>query len=454
MKLVKLSLKTVAYIIAVVLLFIGLVIFINLPMFDEELNSDAAEILKITSMPAPKNNAYIAMLGLEAAIDQDMFSTGLQLLEQYRKNIDKNGLYSFITPLNEQDRKDILGIGNDEIWRTWRELYSTRKICGFDEATDCLSRLIRFIQKNPIEAPRLKFLFERYDQLLTLTNYKSPNKVTFQTGLMARHASNYARIKLASLYGLQKNNEFLHFLKKDLSYRRMVLLKSESLIDKMVSLSSIKQDFSFLSHFIRENNLSNVEKEKMVEILTHLSKEELDISKSFEHEFKLLDYYIKQSFHINGVWWSGFQLNASLNDTYINTTEPLKCISKLTANRFYNLYKKQSTESVCNQDRLDKNFGFSLTNLYNLAYKMNRGSSLSQYSDYIAKAHDTNGMINLLQLQLQLKSVSKNLRTEFVQNSDIRNPYTNKPLEFNENTGILKFNCLSKTFQDDCHVRM
>jgi len=452
MKFVSFSIKVVVYIVGVVLLFYGLVVAINLPMFDEELNPEVAKVLKTEPMPAPESNAYIAMLGIEAPNDQDMFKIGLQLLERYRQNIEKNGLYSFIDPLSKQDREEILANKhNDE---KWRELYRTNKICGFKEKTDCLSRLSIFIRDNPIVNARLKFLFKRYERLLTLTDYKSPNKVTTHTGLMGRHTLEYARLKLADLYNSKEKNKFLSFLEKDIAYRKMVLLKSESLIDKMVSLSLIKTNLDFLSNFIREQNLSDFEEQKITEILVNFSKEERDISKSYEHELKFVDYYIRQNIHFAGIWRSGFQLNASLNDTYINITEPLKCISKLPANKFYRIYKRQSTESVCNHDKLEQGFTRSLTDLYNFSYKVGNKASRFRYMDFIARAHDTDGMINLLQLQLQLKSVSKNLRTEFILNSDIKNPYTGTPLEFNENTGILKFDCLSQGRQDDCNIRI
>ena len=73
-------------------------------------------------------------------------------------------------------------------------------------------------------------------------------------------------------------------------------------------------------------------------------------------------------------------------------------------------------------------------------------------TDYIARVHDLNGMILLVQLQLSLKNVPLESIENSVKTSNIKNPYTNQAMQWNQTEGTLQFTCLAKKF--NCQVKI
>jgi len=66
-------------------------------------------------------------------------------------------------------------------------------------------------------------------------------------------------------------------------------------------------------------------------------------------------------------------------------------------------------------------------------------------TDYIARVHDLNGMLQLLKLQLEISQNDSRSAAQVVANSKYINPYTLEPMSYDEKDHRIYFECLDKT---------
>ena len=100
---------------------------------------------------------------------------------------------------------------------------------------------------------------------------------------------------------------------------------------------------------------------------------------------------------------------------------------------------------------------FKIHQLYNYLGKLFVDyTSSPAYSDYIAKAHDSNNMIRLVNLQFQIKQAGgEEFIDEILNKPENLNPYDNKPFIYNKENKTLSFECLfnpAKNFK--CEIRI
>lgn len=134
-----------------------------------------------------------------------------------------------------------------------------------------------------------------------------------------------------------------------------------------------------------------------------------------------------------------FQPNATNNKHFQYLLKPVTEIGKLNKAEFY---------ALINSNKIDLNKSFEVsispTSLYNLGGKLLLPASIWSPTDYIARVHDVNGMFDLVKLQLSLKNIPQEDIQLSINNSTIKNPYTNLPMSFNRENQSLGFECLDK----------
>jgi len=442
--------KALLGLVAMIILFISLALFINLSIFDEELSPEIVEILK-PSQKAPldsssdSENAYFALWGISAADDKDMFVVGKKLIERYFSNRETKNL----DQLSEQDYNEILG--NENIDDTWLKSIET---CQSRLKPNCTSQLSKKLIGEPIINPRLDLLLSRYLQMIKLTNYQQVDNLSFTSPL-----PNYgtlmklSRINIARSYNSDAPQEFSLKIAKDLKFWKLMLEQGDTLIDKMVAIARIWDNLQALSEYINnQKNLTASDYKAFESILSPLTSAQLNISEAFSFELRMMyqmlttidPEQLESTLGVSAtpVFWM-IQPNATINDYHQYFIQPIEQLSQLSVQDFSNAISKIPDGQVtCCFKELESMPNFTPSSLYNLGGKVLLPAAHFQAQDYLARAHDINTMFSLIKLQIEIKQSPHTSINEVINHSKIVNPYTGKPMEFELESGLLGFDCL------------
>lgn len=437
--------------------FVALVLIINLSIFDEELDLEIVKILQPTNMPPVKENAFYAFWGISAAADKNMIDSGIAVVERYQHNIKVKGSGE----LTDQDYIETLGGRNLD--KTWGAQYPR---CTALKEYGCLEKAVEQLKNNPIEDPRLKLMLTRYNTLTKMRSYKFAGEITATLpfpsyGIVMK----LGQLQLASLYHSGNYSQFLNQLVKDMKFWKMILSQGNTLIEKMVATASLWSDVQYLSEYIRHNDLSPEQALIMQKLVQPLTQQQLDISLGFDGELQIIsdafnNYSNRESLSNDPFSFPPYlllQTNATINNYYHGFVKPMKELSRkpshelVSALELYRLQSDSQHDGCCifGSDNL---FSLWPSTLYNPTGKVLSVIAMPSASDYIARVHDLNGMIQLVKLQLELKMVDKELRINAIQNSKLRNLYTSKWIKFDQEKGMLKFDCLDKN--PICQVKL
>ena len=431
------------YLAILVVTFISLVLVINLSIFDEELSPEVAAMFEKQQQTIEPDNAYIAMWGITAGSNKDFIDAGIELMQRHYE-INSSSENSILTDL---DMEQILG--DKDLDRDWRERY---KSCGARTRSGCLKEVSEVIKKNPIQDSRLQLMLERYSKMLKMTKYQL---------LMDIHAASLipsyseimrlGQIRTASAFITEDTMSTLTAIEEDLKFWRMILLQSGDLLNKMIAVAAAWKDYSYLSEIIKKQELSQLEKQKIASILVEISSEELDMTSVFYSETKWLFLALD-----NEIWSDEideifsisrefilplWQKNATLNHIYFRNHLPLICLSKLSDKDFYKFRVKNNSYCEFPSEDEINNYHYSL---YNPGGMMLVSVGIPGYTNYIARVHDLNGVISLVKLQLELKSVADEDIENIIKKSSIRNLYTDEPMNYDKEKNEIGFDCLDK----------
>ena len=433
--------KALLGIVAVVILFITITLVINLSVFDEEPSPAVVKIMQPNPISITPDNLYFSMLGISAAADENIAEAGMRLIERYRINRDENGLDT----ITQEDYVEILG--SDSFDKEWQEQYP---ICASRREQDCLAQLSDQIKNSPVEDKRLLLMLKRFDRLVNMPNFKDIGDMSVGTPIPPfATLRRLSRIKLVSLYNQGDSLEFLNQIEIDIQFWKKILIDGNMLMTKMVAVALIWDDLQYLSEFMLEHEVTREEQTIIASLLSPLTVQELDISESFIFEVRSwypqlsnikaedLEFAFGSS---AGAMSLLIQPNATNNKHYRLFIKPIIHLSKLPMKDFYEAVKTKPYNYNKNLQ-----FNFSLSSLYNLGGKLLLPLSIWEPSDYIARVHDLNGMINLVKLQLTLKSVDTRSVEAAIENSDLTNPYTDKPMNYDKENNWLGFECLDKS---------
>ena len=444
-------LRGLKYLAILVVAFISLVLVINLSIFDEELKPEVHSMLEKEKIIIEHDNAYVALWGITADNRSNFIEAGIKLMERYQK-INEASEYAVIS---DSDERKILGKRNLDV--TWKEHYQS---CRSRTKSGCLREVSEFLKTNPIIDSRLKIMLKRYSEIVKMTKYQSIMTLKVESPLQSySEIMRLGQIRTSSVYLKKNTMNTLTTIEEELIFWRMLLKNSEDLINKMVSIASLWKNYSYLSEIIKTEKLSPKEKIKLQGMLSEFTKEELDLSVVFHSEIKasmlvVIDSMTRKTSDAKSGILSTFttsfwQKNATLNLAYDKNLLPLICLSKLDSKSFYQFKEKQNVYCGFPSEEDRENFSLSL---YNPVGKILMEIALPAYPTYIARVHDLNGVISLVKLQLELKSVAEKDLEEAINNSEIRNLYTGEPMKYNKEKNVISFKCLDKS--SECKINL
>lgn len=426
----KKIIKAFKYIVITLVLLLAVILTINTSLFDEELNPEVARLLKQPEYPSVEDNAYFAFWGITADESKDMVQSGHQLIQRYIENWSKGQ-----DDLPDSDYDEILGSGRI----TFNKVLEGYKRCDTKETLDCISQSKNYITNFINLNPEIQFLLNRYRLIIQMSNYKNFGGLSALSPL-ASYATimKLHQIHLIDLYD-SNSTEYLESLQKDMLFWKMTLKNSSLLIDKMVAISSIRENALYLSEFLRLNEINEQDEETIKTILFALTPEEKDISESFLAESRFMYKYFIDENSTRSIWDTlFFQPNASANYYYEKNAKVQVQQAQMPLREFMEM--RQSNQ---NKEKAGLKFSY----LYNPVGKILADYGSINTDDYVARIHDINNMIKMVRLQFEIKLSGFEDIQDILNQKENLNSYTDKPFFYNKENRSLEFECLDKFYQ-------
>ncbi len=435
--------KAGAVVALALVVFIGLTLIVNLAVFDEKPLEPVARLMapEYGVEPPHEGNAYYALLGLKADEGRDIAASGVRLLERYAEKQDA---------LGDADHLEILGnLVADQAWLAAYDGCTGRKQAG------CLAHFAEQIQSHPLGGERVSLLLQRYQQIIELPLFQDREHLGMATPLPEYSTMmKLSQLQLANSFLSGDSSAFLDRLEADIRFWKMLLAQSRSLLGKMVGLAGIWNDVGFLSEFVASQDSLDGHQAVIARILAPLTAEELDIGESFEFEQRFFAFDLANN-PSSALTRLLLQPVATVNSYYSLITEPMLRLSSMPLEQFVGVYVP-ARDSAAGSAQLTSTEGLlslSPASLYNLAGKRKLVENAYSPADYVARAHDANGMIGLVRLQVELKNEAEADRVRAIQQATIGNPYTQAPISYDEDGSWLSFECLDRLANCSVSIR-
>lgn len=441
----------------VVLIFITAMV--NFSVFDERLNPELAAMTQTSDNANPEDNAYVAIWGLKALTGRDMVAAGKRLIERKQENLNNKGFDT----LDTQDYQDILGVDNTE--ETWLNGFS----CTARTTIGCLSSTQSSIESMDLESDRSQLLMARHQRILQMPVFtnRTANTFTYLTPFPPYMlVLKLSQIKLARLSVSGSSAEVIEQLSVDMRFWRMMLENGTELIAKMVGNAGLWNDLQFLSDYMRTHDLSEIEKQALESILRPLTQTELNIADSFIYEqqsvFQTLNLVLQgQKLPDLGPLVSNWliQPNATQNSYYENMIKPMLYLSELPRAEFATkTYIVNGIRRALDHDGATEMSKVWPGTPYNIGGKIFLKHVSGYYSAYIARTHDLNSMIALVNLQSDLNAENPDSIANILAgiNSgglEINKELIEQGLKFDSKEGWLQFDCLYGT-RSICKIKL
>ncbi|MEZ5496399.1 MAG: hypothetical protein R3F25_06165 [Gammaproteobacteria bacterium] len=391
-------------------------------------------------MPKLEGNAYFGIMGLTAADEKDFMQAGYEIIKTYDDNI-KRAKDKVSYALKKEIIDDILGVNSSDIDKGLNEYYR----CDVDTC-DCLETMTL---NDFVDSDRYQTLIIRFQEIKQMEIFQEYENYGAM-GPFPRYSSitRLSKVSLTNTYQTKSNREFLLLLDSDLNFWENLASNGSYLIDKMIAIDLIKNDMFYLSEFIRKKNIEHDDVNLIMNLLEPLSKEAISFEKAFMNE---INYSLKFISDINTDGFSFdtlfFQPNATKNYYFKNFLNNVSS-NNLPLSKFIQKHKEKKPGPIKRN--------FKIHQLYNYLGKLLVDYSTPAYTDYIAKAHDSNNMIRLVNLQFQIKQAGgEEFIDEILNKPENLNPYDNKPFIYDDEHKTLGFECLfnpTKNFK--CEIKI
>jgi len=437
--------KLVQVLLAITGGFLFIATFANFSIFDESLNPEISTKFNSKAMPPESENAYFAIWGLESAEGVNIIQSGIAM-ETYYNNKQSN---SYSDSISDDEYINVMGgIDLDNHWAEQIDYCTSRK------ELNCTAKLSEQLVNEPIMTPRLKLMLSRYQELTNMSEFQSPNDKNMASRLPPYgDLMKLRRINLAMTFQMEDANNFVQALEQDMRFWRMLLEKGDSLIDKMIATASLWSNIQAISGYIsKQTKLTDEEISKLMNLLTPLTSNQLNIGNAFIYEqsafintLKTIDpESLEMAYGLNAkpIFFL-VQPNATINDYYHYFTKPIIEMAKLSAPNFWDRINETENgeKTCCFQEMEDLAYPF-VTNFYNLGGKLLLSATFFQAHDYISRVHDLNGMFSLARLKLELVSSEK--IQDIIEKSKEKQPYNLQPMNYNQQLSVVSFECLNK----------
>lgn len=420
------------------LFLIILTVYLLLP--DVDLSRDARHWIAQESVPvAEHDNLFNPIVGLTVAADENMTVSGINQINA--ANITLNRFLESEENLKPGEKPDF-----DSHWSTPALVPAEgiNIICD-PRAQDC--REVWLSQKDTIEQlmSENSIFLNRYKDLKQYSEYRNTlltdvrSPVPDYSILMTLNRLHGAGIALR--YINPDLTAALTDLNNDIDFLRRLISQADTLIIKMVALSMLKHDL-YLYASLMDTRPDEI---YLFDEIPALTIEERSIEEPIKYEFRMntnLVYEIKTYPQlITGdlgvpAWlpFPMFRANHSINMIQKVLDKNLKK-SRKSAAEFYQQY------SVQNNDRQFKPGWLSY--LYNPIGCILFTISMPDFSKYIIRIHDMDGLISMINLKRQIKR--ENFRPADIEKyvkkmkDKYSNPYTGEHMDWNPGEQTLSF---------------
>lgn len=444
------ALKAFAAVLTVLVIF---VFVINFSIFDEKLDPEISANLEPTDMPPSRQNAYVALWGMPAAAGLDIIEVGQGLLTRH----DQKAKASLVGhELSDEDFKEFYQ--QQELDKPWIESFVR---CNPRAKPGCLVRMeaaVPELQNND----RVQLIVERYQQLIDLPYYReypfdSVYDILPNYGILMAAS----QIHLATLY-FEQSPQFLDAIAKDMKFWKQMLDAEGTLVAKMVAVAGVWKNAQFLSEYIGTQTVDEQEASKIKGIIAPLTPSELNIAEVWKLESHFfmsaevfddpLYFFIFDDSNYNAftAWLqqSLQQLNATKNLSYHTFWRPLESVSAMSPNELHDLIlrTKLSGDNPLDCCRTDKGkpTSFFPMNFYNLFGKQSINAMDWTPIDYVERVFDLQGILHLVNLQLEIATSESDSIEVLIKNSQYKNPHTLAPMTYDTSSNSLSFQCQDK----------
>ena len=426
----------------VVGLGLGIVFIPNLSVFDEAQLPEITERLSKPVNPNIEGNAAYHLYGLSSSSDKDPYSVGKALIEKLQSKHPKGEM----AHLTEQEAAELYG-GNEKWDEAWTTLYPAAD-CKPRERADCFAQLLAQVKAQPFTQPRLLVQLERYNNIIKLPHLIEEMRLMDYTSPLPSYyiVMQMGKLSQANAYNTSGLDGLISNSQADMQFWRMALIDSQTLIGRMVSLAALRRNLSALSFAIsKEPELSLIHAQSIQTLLRPLTAQEISMERALNGElrFSAENWKTAPSEIPEGtsrIIWLLWQPTATSNLAYRHTLKPTYALNRMSAPEFY----ERAQTPI-------KPIEFSRFNPYNLGGKIDLSRNW-QYSGYIGRSHDLAGIYSLVALQLELKTNPPQDVTAAIKSSSYRNPYTEKPFDYDPATKALSFQCFE--VKDVCKITL
>jgi hypothetical protein len=421
---------------------VGIVFIPNLSIFDEDLLPEITERLSKPVNPNIEGNAAYHLYGLAAASDKDPYTVGKAVVATLQSKHAKGEMAN----LTEQEAADLYG-GNGKWDEEWSTLYPAAD-CKPREKADCFAQLLAQVKTQPFSQPRLLVQLERYNNIIKLPHIVEDMRLTDYTSPLPNYyiIMQVGKLSQANAYNTSGLDGLISNSQADMQFWRMALTDNQILLGKMVSLAALRRNLSAVSYAIgKEVELSPAQAQSLQTLLKPLTPEEISMERVLTGElrfsaenWKTAPKQVPEGESV--ALWFLTQPAANTNLFYRQTLKPAFVMSPMPAPEFY----ERAQIPV-------KALAFSRFNPYNLGGKIYLSNNW-QYVSYIGRAHDLAGIYSLVALQLELKTNPPKDVIAAIKSSPYKNPYTEKPFDYDPATKALSFQCFE--VKDVCKITL
>lgn len=422
--------------IAIVVSMLGVGV-INSKPFDEDLNPELKAYLSKFPNSDVHDNAFVALYGLMSEESRDMEAVGRSVVAALKSKYEQ----SLPVTLSEEELRELSGerlLGHD-----WRKHFNALS-CLPRTFNMCWKAVLNEVQASPLKGEAIQTLVKRYEQLIAMPHHVEFIEMDMHTPLPPYHEMlEIGKLRLAELFIRGHKQEAMNILEKEMTFWRIVLRDSQSVIAKMVAVRGLADRVQFISQLMINSDLPVEENdERVARLIKPLSQQEVDISEAVIHDLRVVYSMQELSSGIDHgaigeplIAWTTQEI-ASYNTYFENFIKPSMALASLDSPSFK---RERALFSV----GLSKASKTLLPNLYNPGGELIVSELYFDESPYMARVHDLNGMLLLANLKQELMKNSSAPIESIVANSSFKNPYTNEQFIYSEKDKTLSFNCES-----------
>ena len=458
--------KKVFLFILLTLIIIGLAILVW--GRDETLNPTAARFLQ-PPIVVEKENAYFYMVGFTALPNKNPEEVGKQILLRQQLAKDRN--------LKKEEKEQVHFSGNP--------ISSCSKENNSD--IDCMIKNKAQIEKA---IDQNKLFMERYAELLKYKLFADmvPGSVTsISLPFLDLQRAKFAWWSKATLLiADDKVSEGLKLLQEDANFWRMLSMQADNLLTRMVAVAMLHKQYEMLSQLINYfPSLVDKEKEQLLQIAAHLSPQELSFRRALAGELRIAANTLhqfnnptsaakdtdrpcvdkngkpcatesKMNFSLEHPFWRRtlfYRYNATLN-LQANLLEKWADYSEMPVQKII----QQKEPFIKALEHQYKPSDLSSWEIYNRLGKYLVAAGYFDVSQQIFKLHDLEGLIRLINLQIQIASfhLSNEKIGPFLQTSDMElmNPYSGDAMIWDEKEQSISFRSLGNEDGGEIAIRI